>query len=88
MQGMEAMNTKDEIWDKLDKLAQRSEQMKQETPKKRGRGRPPGIRFPIPKHIFMDEETSDRLAELAMAAGLSQAGYVRFLILREAKAAK
>jgi hypothetical protein len=50
---------------------------------KRGRGRPAGVKFSIPKHVFLDPETRDILAEQAAKAHLSESAYIRTLIQAE-----
>ena len=51
---------------------------------KRRRGRPSHPRkYGIPKHMFMDERTVERLEQLALARGCSASAVVRSLI-REA----
>ena len=47
---------------------------------KRGRGRPKGSQFAIPKHMFMDERTVDELVQLARHHGWSESAVVRYLI--------
>jgi hypothetical protein len=47
---------------------------------KRGRGRPAGIKFGIPKHVFLDLETRDLLRDQAAKAHLSESAYIRTLI--------
>jgi len=48
--------------------------------KKRSRGRPKGLQFAIPKHMFMDERTVDELVQLAHHHGWSESAVVRYLI--------
>jgi hypothetical protein len=50
---------------------------------KRGRGRPAGVKFSIPKHVFLDPETRDMLADQAAKAHLSESAYIRTLIQAE-----
>jgi hypothetical protein len=57
--------------------------LKRVTGDKRGRGRPAGVKFGIPKHVFLDPETRDMLAEQAAKAHLSESAYIRTLIQAE-----
>ncbi len=50
------------------------------TKAKRERGRPKGSRYPIQEHIFLDQETANKLKQLADKAGLSKSAYIRQLI--------
>lgn len=47
------------------------------------KGRPKvGARFTIPKHVFLDKDTADKLAQIAKESDLSESATIRRLIQR------
>ena len=47
---------------------------------KRKRGRPPGVRYPITKHVFLSQTMAGWLHGLAEHAGQSESAFMRHLI--------